>query len=89
MLRIAADSWFDGFYSLRIVTAKLPFGGTPRTLPGTLRVADFDEGGEQISYHDNSRSDRDAVGRVPVPKRKIPGRCPAEGSLEHSLSSTR
>ncbi|HEV2855152.1 MAG TPA: carbohydrate-binding protein [Thermoanaerobaculia bacterium] len=54
VLRVAADSWFDGFYSLRIVTAKLPFRGTPRTLPGTFRVADFDEGGEQISYHDNT-----------------------------------
>jgi hypothetical protein len=54
VLRVAADSWFDGFYSLRIVMAQVPFGGTPRTLPGTLRVVEFDEGGEQISYHDNT-----------------------------------
>jgi hypothetical protein len=54
VLRIAADSSFDSIYSLRIVSAQVPFGGTPRTLPGTIRVVDFDEGGEQISYHDNT-----------------------------------
>ncbi|HEX7185778.1 MAG TPA: carbohydrate-binding protein [Thermoanaerobaculia bacterium] len=54
VLRFAVGSWFEAFYSLRIVPAQAPFGGTVRTLPGTIRVADFDEGGEQISYHDNT-----------------------------------
>ena len=44
----------DGFYNLRIVPAQTPFGGTPRALPGTFRAVDFDEGGEQISYHDDT-----------------------------------
>jgi hypothetical protein len=52
VLRVAMDSGFDGFSSLRIVSAQVPFGGTPWSLPGTINVADFDEGGEQISYHD-------------------------------------
>jgi hypothetical protein len=54
VLRFVVDSWFYGFQSFRIVVAQAPFGGTVRTLPGTLRVVDFDEGGEQISYHDNT-----------------------------------
>jgi hypothetical protein len=54
VLRFAVDAGFEAFNSLRIVPARAPFGGTVRTLPGTLRVADFDEGGEQISYHDNT-----------------------------------
>lgn len=54
VLRVVADSYVAGFYSLRIVAAQVPFGGVPRTFPGTLRAADFDEGGEQISYHDNT-----------------------------------
>jgi Carbohydrate binding module (family 6) len=54
VLRVFVDTYFDGFYSLRIVPAQAPFGGVPRTLPGTLRAADFDEGGEQISYHDTT-----------------------------------
>lgn len=54
VLRVASDSWFDSFYSLRIVVAQAPFGGTVRTFPGTVKAADFDEGGEQISYHDTT-----------------------------------
>ncbi len=54
VLRVVVDAGFGGFQSLRIVVAQVPFGGTARTLPGTLRAVDFDEGGEQISYHDNS-----------------------------------
>jgi Carbohydrate binding module (family 6) len=54
VLRFVADSWFYNFYSLRIVVAQVPFGGIVRTLPGTLKAVDFDEGGEQISYHDNT-----------------------------------
>ena len=56
VLRVAIDSTYYvvSFYSLRIVPAQTPFGGTPRTLPGTIRAVDFDEGGEQIGYHDNT-----------------------------------
>jgi hypothetical protein len=52
VLRVAIDSPFRGFHFLRIVPAQTPFGGTPRTLPGTIHAGDFDEGGEQIGYHD-------------------------------------
>jgi hypothetical protein len=55
VLRVAADSSSAiSFYSLRIVPAQTPFGGIPRTLPGTIHAGDFDEGGEQIGYHDNT-----------------------------------
>jgi Carbohydrate binding module (family 6) len=54
VLRVVADSWFDGFSSLRILKAQTPFGGTPRTLPGTIWAVEFDEGGEQIAYHDTT-----------------------------------
>lgn len=53
-LRFVADSWFDSFQSMRFVVAQAPFGGTPRTLPGTFKAVDFDEGGEWLSYHDNT-----------------------------------
>lgn len=53
-LRFKVDAGFDGFYSLRFVVAQAPFGGTARTLPGTVKAVDFDEGGEMLSYHDNS-----------------------------------
>lgn len=54
VLRVVADSAFSGFYSLRIVPAQSPFGGTPRALPGSFSAAEFDEGGEQIAYHDTT-----------------------------------
>ncbi|HKV11668.1 MAG TPA: carbohydrate-binding protein [Thermoanaerobaculia bacterium] len=54
VLRMVADSGFSGFYSLRIVPALSPFGGTPRALPGSFYAADFDEGGEQMAYHDTT-----------------------------------
>jgi hypothetical protein len=57
VLRVVADLGFEGFYGIRIVAPsgpQTPFGGTVRTLPGTLHIVDFDEGGEQVSYHDNS-----------------------------------
>lgn len=53
-LRFKVDAAFDGFSSLRFVVAQAPFGGTARTLPGTIKAVDFDEGGEMLSYHDNS-----------------------------------
>ena len=55
VLRLAVDEGFDGFESLRLVDASAPqspFGGAARTFPGTVGAADFDEGGELVSYHD-------------------------------------
>jgi hypothetical protein len=54
VLRFAVDAGFEALYSLRVVTVRMPFGGTAKSLPGTIRVADFDEGGEQLSYHDTT-----------------------------------
>jgi hypothetical protein len=31
-----------------------PFGGTPVSLPGTIEVERFDEGGPEVAYHDDS-----------------------------------
>lgn len=53
-LRFKVDAPFDGFNSMRFVAAQVPFGGTARTLPGTVKAVDFDEGGEMVSYHDNT-----------------------------------
>lgn len=57
VLRVAVDDDFKGFHSLRIVntaTTQSPFGGTAHSLPGTISAMDFDNGGEQVSYHDNT-----------------------------------
>lgn len=54
VLRLAVDSNFDALYTLRVVVARMPFGGTPKSLPGTIRAADFDEGGEMLTYHDTT-----------------------------------
>lgn len=53
-LRFVVDQAFAGLHSLRFMVAQAPFGGTPWPLPGTIKAVDFDEGGEQISYHDNT-----------------------------------
>ena len=37
----------------RTITAEAPFHGTPAEIPGTLQAADFDIGGEGVSYHSN------------------------------------
>src|SRR5258705_3083731 len=34
-------------------TASAPYSGVPGTVPGTLKAADFDLGGEGVAYHDN------------------------------------
>jgi hypothetical protein len=31
-----------------------PYGGTPRSLPGTIQAEDFDSGGQDVAYHDDS-----------------------------------
>lgn len=35
-----------------------PFGGTPRTLPGTVQAEDFDEGGSGVGYSDTTSGNR-------------------------------
>jgi probable HAF family extracellular repeat protein len=35
-------------------SSSTPFGGSARTIPGTIQAEDFDEGGEGVAYHDNS-----------------------------------
>jgi hypothetical protein len=54
VLRVVVDQPFDFLYALRFVVAQSPFGGAPKALPGTFKAVDFDEGGEQISYHDHT-----------------------------------
>jgi Tfp pilus assembly protein PilX len=34
--------------------ASTPYGGTLRTLPGTVQAEDFDDGGSGVAYHDNT-----------------------------------
>jgi Carbohydrate binding module (family 6) len=57
VLRVAVDGDFMGLQSLRVVntaTAQTPYGGSPLALPGTISAGDFDQGGELVSYHDNT-----------------------------------
>jgi probable HAF family extracellular repeat protein len=38
---------------LSLITRE-PFGGEPRLLPGVVEAEDFDEGGEDVAYHDDT-----------------------------------
>lgn len=79
VVRIVIDNGagFNSFKSLRIVntaTTLAPFSGTPLSLPGTISAQDFDNGGEQVAYHDitvgctgycpNRNTDVDMYGNV-------------------------
>ncbi|GAB5535579.1 MAG: hypothetical protein Rubg2KO_18280 [Rubricoccaceae bacterium] len=33
---------------------RAPFGGSPSPIPGTIQAEDFDEGGEDLTYHDTT-----------------------------------
>jgi hypothetical protein len=49
------DQTIGNFNYLRFsgpTSRSTPFGGTPRAIPGTIEVEDFDEGGEGIAYQD-------------------------------------
>jgi hypothetical protein len=52
------DCWCDstGFDPTIVLTSgsSTPFSGSPITLPGTIQIEDFDNGGEGIAYHDTS-----------------------------------
>lgn len=41
-----------------------PYGGTPRPVPGTVQVEDFDEGGEGVSWHDLTVGNSGRQGRT-------------------------
>jgi hypothetical protein len=41
-----------------------PFGGTARTIPGTIAGSDFDEGGEGVAYHDTTAGNAGGVYRA-------------------------
>jgi hypothetical protein len=59
VVRLVIDNGagFNSFKSLRIVNAATPltpFNGTASSLPGTISASAFDNGGEQVAYHDNT-----------------------------------
>jgi subtilisin family serine protease len=39
-----------------LAPATAPYGGVPTPVPGTIQAANFDEGGEGVSYHDTTPS---------------------------------
>lgn len=57
VMRVAVDGDFLGLHAIRIVNTaatQAPLGGTAHSLPGTISAMDFDTGGEQVAYHDNT-----------------------------------
>ena len=40
-----------------------PFGGAPWSIPGTIEVENFDEGGEGVAYHDSTATNEGGVYR--------------------------
>ncbi|MBA3469045.1 MAG: carbohydrate-binding protein [Herpetosiphonaceae bacterium] len=41
-----------------------PYGGTARSVPGTIQAEDFDNGGEGVAYHDNDAVNNGGQGRT-------------------------
>src|SRR5205085_10855452 len=56
--------------------ANSPYGGTPISIPGTMEVENYDEGGAELAYHDTTTGshgqDYDQAG-YPVPSFRQPG----------------
>jgi len=46
-----ALNWIE-FQGPGLSLSPTPFGGSPRSLPGTIQAEDFDNGGEGVAYHD-------------------------------------
>jgi cytochrome c len=46
-----AVNWLE-FQGPGLSLSPTPFGGTARSLPGTVQSEDFDDGGEGVAYHD-------------------------------------
>ncbi|PYJ08700.1 MAG: hypothetical protein DME25_00800, partial [Verrucomicrobia bacterium] len=44
-------NWLE-FQGPGLSLSPTPFGGTARSLPGTIQAEDFDDGGEGVAYHD-------------------------------------
>src|SRR5436305_5796653 len=38
----------------RLLAVSTPFGGTPAAVPGTIQFENFDNGGENVAYHDTT-----------------------------------
>ena len=43
---------------ISVATLSMPYGGTPRAIPGRIQVQDFDVGGPGIAYHDTTASNQ-------------------------------
>ena len=46
------------FVTVVVSEPKGPFSGEPLNLPGTIMAVEYDKGGEEVSYHDNSPENR-------------------------------
>jgi cytochrome c len=51
-VNLFALNWLE-FQGPGLSLSSTAFGGTPRSLPGTVQSEDFDNGGEGIAYHDD------------------------------------
>lgn len=70
LLRIVFDQpgptgWVGNVNYVRLaaVSGGQPYGGTRRTLPGTIQAEHFDTGGEGVTYHDTTAGNRGGVYR--------------------------
>ncbi len=50
-MNLFALNWLE-FQGPGLGLRPTPFGGTVQTLPGTVQLEDFDDGGEGVAYHD-------------------------------------
>ena len=48
---------------VRFISPAQPYGGSPRSLPGTIQAEQFDSGGEGVSYHDTTAGNRGSAYR--------------------------
>ncbi|MBP9097504.1 MAG: PQQ-dependent sugar dehydrogenase [Ferruginibacter sp.] len=46
------------------VATNTPYGGTPRIIPGTIQVEDFDNGGQNLAYYDSSPENTGGAYRI-------------------------
>jgi hypothetical protein len=68
VLRIVADQEYFGFAALRLaqISSRLPFKGTPFSVPGQIEAEDFDQGGEGVAYHDLTPGNQGSFYRTDV-----------------------
>jgi regulation of enolase protein 1 (concanavalin A-like superfamily) len=64
-VRATSGSGSSGFTAEANSTtlAQAPYGGAPRSLPGTVEAEDFDTGGEGVAYHDNQAGNTSGASR--------------------------